>query len=150
MYWTAVILILVCSCLKVIQDRESSVIHSEVGRDIAMKCSYELEDDTLYSIKWYKGDKEFYRFLPRGEQSKYYCTYHLSFFQSLLQSPHTFFPECLSTEDHPPPTLSSRISAAPPVASLSVKCLRVLQGRISNTTGHSVSGMFISGSPNPC
>lgn len=28
-------------------------------------CNYNLENDTLYSIKWYKGRREFYRYLPK-------------------------------------------------------------------------------------
>ena len=49
-----------------IKDGENALIHAEVGRDISMACVYELEEDILYSIKWYRDDKEFYRFLPRG------------------------------------------------------------------------------------
>ena len=59
--------ILVCFCLKVLNDGEHSLLHAETGRDISLLCAYELEQDILYSIKWYRDDKEFYRFLPRGE-----------------------------------------------------------------------------------
>ena len=44
----------------------SPMVHAETGQDISLTCDYELEDDILYSIKWYRGDKEFYRFRPRG------------------------------------------------------------------------------------
>ncbi|RWS26542.1 uncharacterized protein B4U80_00272, partial [Leptotrombidium deliense] len=37
-------------------------IHS--GESIWINCSYDLETDQLYSIKWYKNDIEFYRYLP--------------------------------------------------------------------------------------
>jgi hypothetical protein len=30
-----------------------------------LKCNYDLEGDTLYSIKWYKGRHEFYRYTPK-------------------------------------------------------------------------------------
>jgi hypothetical protein len=34
--------------------------------DIArLKCDYDLEKDLLYTIKWYRGDEEFYRFVPK-------------------------------------------------------------------------------------
>ena len=29
-----------------------------------IKCSYDLEGSKLYSVKWYKNGKEFYRFMP--------------------------------------------------------------------------------------
>ena len=44
----------------------SPLVHAETGQDISLTCDYELEDDILYSIKWYRDDKEFYRFRPRG------------------------------------------------------------------------------------
>lgn len=30
-----------------------------------MTCTYDLEGDELYSVKWYKGRQEFYRYLPK-------------------------------------------------------------------------------------
>lgn len=34
--------------------------------DIArLKCDYDLERELLYTIKWYRGDEEFYRFVPK-------------------------------------------------------------------------------------
>ena len=72
----------VCSCLKVLNDGSNSLVYAEIGqysvlikqildlslicsgRDISLSCVYDLEDDVLYSIKWYRDDKEFYRYLP--------------------------------------------------------------------------------------
>ncbi|XP_073821856.1 uncharacterized protein [Musca autumnalis] len=34
------------------------------GQRITMKCHYDIEDDTLYSVKWYKGRREFYSYTP--------------------------------------------------------------------------------------
>lgn len=33
-------------------------------------CRYDLEGDRLYSVKWYKDDEEFYRFMPRIDPEK--------------------------------------------------------------------------------
>ncbi|GIY93565.1 ig-like domain-containing protein [Caerostris extrusa] len=42
-------------------DVSSSVIR---GEPAWLNCSYTLEGDELYSVKWYKNNVEFYRFLP--------------------------------------------------------------------------------------
>ena len=34
------------------------------GDTADLTCSYNLGGDTLYSVKWYKGRHEFYRFMP--------------------------------------------------------------------------------------
>lgn len=34
------------------------------GDPVRLNCSYDLELDTLYSIKWHKNNIEFYRYLP--------------------------------------------------------------------------------------
>ncbi|KAG8197881.1 hypothetical protein JTE90_020261 [Oedothorax gibbosus] len=36
-----------------------------VGEPVWLNCSLDLESDDLYSVKWYKNDVEFYRYLPR-------------------------------------------------------------------------------------
>ena len=33
-----------------------------LGEDTAMECFFDLEGEDLYSVKWYKGGKEFFRF----------------------------------------------------------------------------------------
>jgi len=38
-----------------------------VGEPVALECDYDLEGDRLYSVKWYKGMLEFFRFTP-GDQ----------------------------------------------------------------------------------
>ncbi|KAF4528144.1 hypothetical protein B566_EDAN012932 [Ephemera danica] len=35
-----------------------------LGNPIQMECHFDLEGDQLYAVKWYKGKKEFYRFIP--------------------------------------------------------------------------------------
>ena len=34
------------------------------GEAVWLNCSYDLENEKLYSIKWHKDDVEFYRYLP--------------------------------------------------------------------------------------
>ncbi|XP_030377125.1 uncharacterized protein LOC115626017, partial [Scaptodrosophila lebanonensis] len=35
------------------------------GEKAILKCFYDIEDDNLYSVKWYKGRREFYRYTPK-------------------------------------------------------------------------------------
>ncbi|CAO1386220.1 unnamed protein product [Diamesa serratosioi] len=35
------------------------------GRNAILTCDYELEDDDLYTLKWYKGKREFFRYTPK-------------------------------------------------------------------------------------
>ncbi|XP_034475515.1 uncharacterized protein LOC117782605 [Drosophila innubila] len=35
------------------------------GEKVVLKCFYDIEDDSLYSVKWYKGRREFYRYTPK-------------------------------------------------------------------------------------
>lgn len=34
------------------------------GESVELSCIYDLDNDRLYSIKWYKNDVEFYRYVP--------------------------------------------------------------------------------------
>jgi hypothetical protein len=36
----------------------------QVGESSSLRCDYDLEGDSLYSIKWYKDNQEFYRYKP--------------------------------------------------------------------------------------
>lgn len=40
--------------------------HRSPGEIAELVCEYELGTDTLYSVKWYKGILEFYRFTPKA------------------------------------------------------------------------------------
>jgi len=35
------------------------------GSNALFTCNYDMENDTLYSVKWYKGKREFYRYTPK-------------------------------------------------------------------------------------
>ncbi|XP_053209175.1 uncharacterized protein LOC128393051 [Panonychus citri] len=51
------------TCLRLIMfDLPSPVMR---GDSVELSCIYELENDRLYSVKWYKNNVEFYRFVPR-------------------------------------------------------------------------------------
>lgn len=39
------------------------------GENVNLICQYDLEGDTLYSMKWYKGKREFFRFTPKENPS---------------------------------------------------------------------------------
>ena len=46
--------------MRVLEDGSDSIIQAELGRDIALSCNYDLEEEeeeVLYSIKWYRADK---------------------------------------------------------------------------------------------
>jgi hypothetical protein len=38
----------------------------EVGNPLALSCNYVLEGSSLYTIKWYREDMEFFRYTPLG------------------------------------------------------------------------------------
>lgn len=39
--------------------------HRVVGDKAKLVCKFSMEGDTLYSVKWYKNNQEFYRFVPK-------------------------------------------------------------------------------------
>ena len=38
--------------------------HALVTTEAELKCDFDMEGDMLYSVKWYKDDLEFYRYVP--------------------------------------------------------------------------------------
>lgn len=36
------------------------------GGTAQLQCNYDLGNDTLYTVKWYKENEEFYRFVPKA------------------------------------------------------------------------------------
>lgn len=38
------------------------------GHDATLNCTYDLEGDDLYAVKWYKNDREFFRYTPEDEK----------------------------------------------------------------------------------
>lgn len=52
-----------CSALRDVRVRVPHAVKR--GEKAVLKCSYDIEDDSLYSVKWYKGRREFYRYTPK-------------------------------------------------------------------------------------
>lgn len=38
--------------------------HQVTGESVELECNFDLEDDLLYSVKWYRGENEFFRYVP--------------------------------------------------------------------------------------
>lgn len=36
------------------------------GEMAQLQCNYELGNDTLYSVKWYKDNEEFFKYVPKA------------------------------------------------------------------------------------
>lgn len=47
----------------VVLDIEPRIV--EYGKESKLRCSYDLEQEPLYTVKWYRGQFEFYRFTPK-------------------------------------------------------------------------------------
>ncbi|XP_034250307.1 uncharacterized protein LOC117650815 [Thrips palmi] len=37
----------------------------KAGSTVTLRCTYDLEHDSLYTVKWYKGRSEFFRYTPK-------------------------------------------------------------------------------------
>ncbi|RWS26121.1 hypothetical protein B4U80_07266, partial [Leptotrombidium deliense] len=59
---TFVLIIQICDALRILMlDIPSPTV---LGESVELTCNYELDNDQLYSIKWYHNDVEFYRYVP--------------------------------------------------------------------------------------
>ncbi|RZF33048.1 hypothetical protein LSTR_LSTR017323, partial [Laodelphax striatellus] len=60
-----------CLCLKLV--RVGVPQYKLRGELAVLECHYELEGDSLYAVKWYKENEEFYRYVPKSNppQSSY-------------------------------------------------------------------------------
>ncbi|XP_022255527.1 uncharacterized protein LOC106471194 [Limulus polyphemus] len=50
-------------CLQLVSLQLPNVVIS--GEPAWLNCTYDLETDALYAVKWYKNETEFYRYVPR-------------------------------------------------------------------------------------
>lgn len=56
----------VCGCVTALRDVRLWVPEAvRAGANVKLACDYNLDEDALYSIKWYRGDQEFYRYVPK-------------------------------------------------------------------------------------
>ena len=55
----------------ILRDADGGPLLAEVGQDLSLLCNYQVMGDSLYSIKWYRDDKEFFRYIPRGNLTYY-------------------------------------------------------------------------------
>jgi len=46
-------------------DQVHVPLHPQVNQSVSLMCEYNLHGEPLYSIKWYKNQQEFYRYLPK-------------------------------------------------------------------------------------
>lgn len=50
-----------------------------VGDTVTLACDYDLEQVALYTIKWYRNDEEFYRYVPKeSPPSRVFLMPHLN------------------------------------------------------------------------
>merc|ERR1719312_835517 len=49
--------------------------YAVVGEPVTLACSYQLEGDTLYSVKWFRDGQEFYRYIPSDNPHTRVFTY---------------------------------------------------------------------------
>lgn len=50
-------------CLRVVGISVPSL--KQRGESVTLTCDYDLEGGKLYSVKWYRDNEEFYRYMPR-------------------------------------------------------------------------------------
>ncbi|XP_064480591.1 uncharacterized protein LOC135394061 [Ornithodoros turicata] len=69
--WSLLLLATDARALQAAIGLNSSMV--KLGSSLWMNCSYDLEGDTLYAVKWFKDGIEFYRFMPQSDpQQKFF------------------------------------------------------------------------------
>ena len=72
------------------------------GDKVDLRCNFQLKGENMYSLKWYRDNVEFYRYIPSGEQ----ISYKQSLMLTLSESPSTtvFVMPGLEVLDYSTPT----------------------------------------------
>lgn len=61
------------------------------GETVILSCTYDLEGDDLYSVKWYKGRDEFFRYVPKElPHIKVFPTFGINVDVSILSASELF------------------------------------------------------------
>ncbi|XP_037710761.1 uncharacterized protein LOC119547812 [Drosophila subpulchrella] len=66
--WISLVLLLILVPDFIVALKDVSVMIPQAvkrGSNALFTCNYDMENDTLYSVKWYKGKREFYRYTPK-------------------------------------------------------------------------------------
>ncbi|MPD05682.1 hypothetical protein E2C01_101440 [Portunus trituberculatus] len=45
-------------------------LHVPRGESTTLRCEFDLQGERLYSVKWYKGGREFFRHVPNEQPKK--------------------------------------------------------------------------------
>ena len=64
----------IVSSILILKEKDGGFLRAEVGQDISMSCEYRMSEEggaSLYSIKWYRDDQEFFRYIPTGNAAQY-------------------------------------------------------------------------------
>ncbi|KAL1497151.1 hypothetical protein ABEB36_008157 [Hypothenemus hampei] len=71
-FWTLFLSVLMCSFYSIqsLKDVKAIVPLAAKARDTVMlRCEYDSENDPVYTVKWYKGRSEFFRYMPKEDPS---------------------------------------------------------------------------------
>ena len=117
-----------CWCVDVLDDWVlPSVVQK--GDKVDLRCNFHLSGEAMYSLKWYRDNVEFYRYIPSGRQQvglEVRLTFYI--WQRSLTRQSFWFPAWTSWTHPPTPTSYSTGSPVKLEGSSSVKCQKVLQG----------------------
>ncbi|XP_047986590.1 uncharacterized protein LOC125226605 [Leguminivora glycinivorella] len=71
MFVLAVISLLIQESLLLRMVRVTVPSYLVRGQPAQLNCDYDLGDDALYSVKWYRDNEEFYRYMPKFDPPKH-------------------------------------------------------------------------------
>jgi len=60
----ALLLLQISSCICIRLTELTVPPHKLVGESVKLVCKFEMEAEHLYSVKWYRNEQEFYRYVP--------------------------------------------------------------------------------------
>ncbi|XP_017303774.1 uncharacterized protein LOC108253739 [Diaphorina citri] len=97
---------LICVCFPVLNCLKNVYLEIippavQKGHNVTLLCHYDMEGAPLYSVKWYRGKHEFYRYTPSDSpQSKVFPLHGISVddFHSVFQLHRIENPHYLSNE----------------------------------------------------